>query len=104
MAFFQACWKVLKEDIMNAFRDFHARLNINLAKSELGPVGNVHNVEDMARILGCMMSSLPMKYLSLPLGAFYFLISNVVYIKSAKGATLVHKEYTRECLIKKRKE
>jgi hypothetical protein len=42
-----------------------------LAKSELGLVGNVHNVEDLVCILGCMMSSLPMKYLSLPLGASY---------------------------------
>jgi hypothetical protein len=25
MAFFQACWDVLKEDIMKVFRDFHAR-------------------------------------------------------------------------------
>ncbi len=25
MAFFQACWDVLKEDIMNVFHDFHAR-------------------------------------------------------------------------------
>jgi hypothetical protein len=25
MAFFQACWEVLKEDIMTVFHDFHAR-------------------------------------------------------------------------------
>ncbi len=25
MAFFKACWDVLKEDIMNVFHDFHAR-------------------------------------------------------------------------------
>jgi hypothetical protein len=25
MAFFQACWDVLKEDIMNVFHDFHTR-------------------------------------------------------------------------------
>jgi hypothetical protein len=25
MAFFQACWSVLKEDIMKVFHDFHAR-------------------------------------------------------------------------------
>jgi hypothetical protein len=25
MAFFQVCWKVLTEDIMNVFHDFHAR-------------------------------------------------------------------------------
>jgi hypothetical protein len=25
LAFFQACWQVLKEDIMKGFREFHAR-------------------------------------------------------------------------------
>jgi hypothetical protein len=25
MAFFQPCWKLLKEDIIKVFRDFHAR-------------------------------------------------------------------------------
>jgi hypothetical protein len=46
-------------------------LRINLAKSELVPVGNVTNVEGMASILGCRVSSLPMKYLGLPLGALF---------------------------------
>jgi hypothetical protein len=41
-------------------------LKINLAKSELVPVSNVNNVEDLARILGCKVSSLLMKYLGLP--------------------------------------
>jgi hypothetical protein len=27
MTFFQACWDVLKEDVMKAFHDFHARGN-----------------------------------------------------------------------------
>lgn len=34
-------------------------LKINLAKSELVPIGNVNDVEDLARILGCRVSSLP---------------------------------------------
>jgi hypothetical protein len=46
-------------------------LKINLAKSESVPVGNVDQVERMVGILGCGVSSLPMKYLGLPLGASY---------------------------------
>jgi hypothetical protein len=44
-------------------------LNINLAKSVLVLVGDVVNKDDLAGILGCGVSSLPSKYLSLPLGA-----------------------------------
>jgi hypothetical protein len=25
LAFFQSCWEILKEDIMNVFHEFHAR-------------------------------------------------------------------------------
>jgi hypothetical protein len=46
-------------------------LKINLAKSKLAPIGNVINVEGLASILGCKVSSLPMKYLGLPLGASF---------------------------------
>jgi hypothetical protein len=46
-------------------------LKINLDKSKLVPVGNVNNVEGLACILGCKVSSLPTKYLSLPLGASF---------------------------------
>jgi hypothetical protein len=46
-------------------------LKINLAKSVLVPVGNVDNVTGLADILGCGVSSLPLKYLGLPLGACY---------------------------------
>jgi hypothetical protein len=46
-----------------------------LAKSELVHVGNVNIVEDMARNMGCKVSSLPFKYLDLPLGASYKLKS-----------------------------
>lgn len=42
-------------------------LKINLVKSELVLVGNVNNVDGLANILGCWVSSLPMKYLGLPL-------------------------------------
>jgi len=45
-------------------------LNINLAKSELVLVGNVGNLEGLACIIGCKISSLSMKYLGL-LGACF---------------------------------
>jgi hypothetical protein len=41
---------------------------INLATSELLPVGDMPNVDALAHILGCRVSSLPSKYLGLPLG------------------------------------
>jgi hypothetical protein len=40
-----------------------------LVKSELVLVGNVMNFEGLASIFGCRVSSVPMKYLGLPLGA-----------------------------------
>ena len=44
-------------------------LCINLGKSELVPVGGVHNLEALVDLLGCGQSSLLLKYLGLPLGA-----------------------------------
>nr|XP_023880741.1 uncharacterized protein LOC111993115 [Quercus suber] len=44
-------------------------LHINLAKSELVPVGEVTNMGELVALLGCRQSSLPMTYLGLPLGA-----------------------------------
>ena len=44
-------------------------LKINLEKSELIPVGNVFNMEKLARTLGCKEGTIPTTYLSLPLGA-----------------------------------
>ena len=46
-----------------------SRLRINLRKSKLVPIGEVHNLEALVGLLGCGQSSLPLKYLSLPLGA-----------------------------------
>jgi hypothetical protein len=46
-------------------------LRVNLVKSKLVLVGNVINAEGLAIILGCRVSSLPMKYLDLPLGASF---------------------------------
>jgi hypothetical protein len=44
-------------------------LKIHLAKSVLVPMGHVDNIDELAGILGCGVSSLPLKYLGLPLGA-----------------------------------
>jgi hypothetical protein len=44
---------------------------INLAKSELVLVGNIMNVEGLACILDCRVSSLRIKCLGLPLGASF---------------------------------
>jgi hypothetical protein len=46
-------------------------LNINVAKSKIVLVGKVGDVEELASILGCRVSLLPMKYLGLPLGSSY---------------------------------
>jgi hypothetical protein len=45
-------------------------LKINMAKSKLVLVGNVDNMDGLASILGCGVSSLRLKYLGLPLRAF----------------------------------
>ena len=44
-------------------------LHINLAKSELVPIGDVLNMGELVAILGCRQSSLPITYLGLLLGA-----------------------------------
>jgi len=44
-------------------------LKIKLQKSGLVAVGEVPKIEEFAGILSCRISSFPMKYLSLPLGA-----------------------------------
>ena len=43
-------------------------LRINLGKSELVPIGVVHNMDVLVGMLGCWQSSLPLRYLGLPLG------------------------------------
>ena len=44
-------------------------LRINLGKSKLVPIGVVHNMDVLMGMLGCRQSSLPLRYLGLPLGA-----------------------------------
>ena len=46
-------------------------LKINLHKSEPILVGVVPNFEDLARVLGCKVGSLPSCYLGLPLGVAF---------------------------------
>ena len=50
-------------------------LRINLAKSELIPVGEVEEIEEITVELGCKVGSLPSVYLGLPLGAHHKAIS-----------------------------
>jgi len=45
--------------------------SINLAKSELVPMGNVNNVDGLANIMGYEIFSLPLKYLDFTLGASF---------------------------------
>lgn len=44
------------------------RFKIDLGKLEMVPVGKVHEIEALAGVLGYKISSLPLKYLSPPLG------------------------------------
>jgi hypothetical protein len=46
-------------------------LKVNLAKSVLAPMGDVDNMDELAVIWGCGVSSLPLKYLGLSLGALF---------------------------------
>ena len=43
----------------------------NLEKSELIPIEDVSNLEDLVGVLGCKVSVLPTTYLGLLLGALY---------------------------------
>ncbi|RVW88888.1 putative ribonuclease H protein [Vitis vinifera] len=44
-------------------------LKINLGKSEIIPVGEMEDIEELAVEIGCRVGSLPSQYLGLPLGA-----------------------------------
>ena len=46
-------------------------LKINLKKSEMIPIEEVDNVEDLACEIMCKVGKLPSSYLGLPLGASY---------------------------------
>ena len=53
---------------MNRFEEV-LELKINLGKSELISVGEVHNLDVLLGLLGCRHSSLRLKYLGLLLSA-----------------------------------
>jgi len=57
--------------VLLLFFEAVSSLKVNLAKSVLVPMGNVDNMGELAGILGCGTSSLPLKYLGIPLGASY---------------------------------
>ena len=46
-------------------------LKVNVGKSEIVLVGEVGNLDALARILCCKVGCLPMTYLGMPLGAHY---------------------------------
>ena len=59
---------VTSREILNRFGEVSG-LRINLGKLELVPIGDVCNLVVLVGLLGCRHSSLPLKYLGLPLGA-----------------------------------
>jgi hypothetical protein len=46
-------------------------LKVNLQKLELVAVGEVQHEEELANILNCSISSMPLMYVRLPLGASF---------------------------------
>ena len=50
-------------------------LKVNVAKSEIVPIGEVSNIQTLANILKCRVGSLPMTYLEMPLGTSYKIVS-----------------------------
>ncbi|KAG6687567.1 hypothetical protein I3843_11G078000 [Carya illinoinensis] len=71
----RCCFVMITQGIFNLRRPFYdvskSGLKINLMKTEMVAVGDVRNIWGLANILGCGVSSLPMKYLGLPLGASF---------------------------------
>ncbi|RVW23944.1 LINE-1 retrotransposable element ORF2 protein [Vitis vinifera] len=61
--------EVLSNLIRRAVEGVASGLRINLEKSEIIPVGEVEEMEEMAAELGCKVGSMPSVYLGLPLGA-----------------------------------
>ena len=68
-------------------------LKINMDKSELIPVEKVSNIEDLARVLGCKVCSLPSTYLGLSLGAPF---------KSVHAWDVVEERFQRRLALWKR--
>ena len=70
-------------------------LKINVSKSEMVPVGEVNNLDELANVLGCKIGVLPLTYLDMPLGASYKLSSiwNLVLEKLEKHLAMWKKMY-----------
>ena len=70
-------------------------LKINVSKSEMVPVGEVNNLDELANVLGCKIGVLPLTYLDMPLGASYKLSSiwNLVLEKLEKHLAVWKKMY-----------
>ena len=56
--------------VLTCFQAFTS-LKVNVGKSEIIPIGEVHNIQSLANILQCKVGNLPMTYLGMPLGALY---------------------------------
>ena len=56
--------------VLSCFQAFTG-LKVNVGKSEIVHVGEVNNLDALANILQCRVSSLPMKYLGMPLGTSF---------------------------------
>ena len=50
-------------------------LRVNMAKSEMVPVGEVPNIGDLAEVLCCQIGTILILYLGMPLGAAYRAVS-----------------------------
>ena len=70
-------------------------LKINVSKSEMVPVGEVNNLDELANVLGYKIGVLPLTYLDMPLGASYKLSSiwNLVLEKLEKHLAMWKKMY-----------
>ncbi|RVW60969.1 hypothetical protein CK203_051348 [Vitis vinifera] len=56
---------------ISGFKVSHVGVKINLEKSEMIPMGEVDNLEELACEIGCKVGKLPSSCLGLPLGASY---------------------------------
>uniref|UniRef100_A0A2N9EL19 Reverse transcriptase domain-containing protein n=1 Tax=Fagus sylvatica TaxID=28930 RepID=A0A2N9EL19_FAGSY len=63
--------KVEEEGLIRGFKAGSKQGGVNMAKSEMVPVGEVQNIAELADSLCCHIGGLPLSYLGMPLGASY---------------------------------